>query len=160
MDTSRRLRAGGALGHLLLVVVLALGVFAMHTVGHPDGSAGSGMSGAAHAVVTDSAHGDSTGERVTAELAETAESAAAMVAHDSGMSSILPSAGAPSDMGMDVMELCMAVLSAWALAALLYAALVGRTDWSASVLRRMVALARPGPPPRRPSLAQLSVLRM
>ncbi|WP_330302233.1 MULTISPECIES: hypothetical protein [unclassified Streptomyces] len=37
---SRNVRTGAALGHLLLVVVLALGVFVMHTVGHPDGSAG------------------------------------------------------------------------------------------------------------------------
>ncbi|MER5202358.1 hypothetical protein [Streptomyces sp. NPDC002825] len=36
----RRRRAGGAIGHLLLVVVLALGVFLMHAVGHPEGSGG------------------------------------------------------------------------------------------------------------------------
>ncbi|MFE5858803.1 hypothetical protein ACFQ61_37005 [Streptomyces sp. NPDC056500] len=40
MSASRAIRAAGAWGHLLLVV-LALGVFAMHTVGHPEsGSAG------------------------------------------------------------------------------------------------------------------------
>ncbi|PVC76188.1 DUF6153 family protein [Streptomyces sp. CS081A] len=36
----RRRQAGGALAHLLLVVVLALGVFLMHTLGHPEGSGG------------------------------------------------------------------------------------------------------------------------
>ncbi|WP_411074835.1 DUF6153 family protein [Streptomyces sp. cmx-4-7] len=38
--TERRRRAGGAPAHLLLVVVLALGVFLMHTLGHPEGSDG------------------------------------------------------------------------------------------------------------------------
>ncbi|MEU5404354.1 hypothetical protein ABZ348_34310 [Streptomyces sp. NPDC005963] len=37
MSASRAMRAAGAWGHLLLVV-LALGVFAMHTVGHPESS--------------------------------------------------------------------------------------------------------------------------
>ena len=31
-----RLRAGGSFGYLLLVVMLALGVFTMYTVGHPE----------------------------------------------------------------------------------------------------------------------------
>ncbi|MFD6762649.1 hypothetical protein ACFWDW_26835, partial [Streptomyces roseolus] len=42
-------RAEGALAHLLLVVVLALGVFMMHSVGHPEGPAtGTSATAAAH----------------------------------------------------------------------------------------------------------------
>lgn len=48
MNTGRSMRAGGVLPRLLLVVVLALGVFVMHTLGHPDGGSGSGMSHSAH----------------------------------------------------------------------------------------------------------------
>ncbi|MEW1905804.1 MULTISPECIES: DUF6153 family protein [unclassified Streptomyces] len=51
----RRRRAGGALTHLLLVVVLALGVFLMHTMGHPEGSDGGTHTTAATAP---SAHDD------------------------------------------------------------------------------------------------------
>ncbi|MEE4590464.1 hypothetical protein V2J94_00885 [Streptomyces sp. DSM 41524] len=43
MTTGRSMRADGVLPRLLLVVVLALGVFVMHTLGHPDGGSGSGM---------------------------------------------------------------------------------------------------------------------
>ncbi|MFF4174093.1 DUF6153 family protein [Streptomyces sp. NPDC001744] len=45
----RKRRAGGASAHLLLVVVLALGVFLMHTVGHPEGSGGGAHTAAAAA---------------------------------------------------------------------------------------------------------------
>ncbi|WP_030223201.1 DUF6153 family protein [Streptomyces bikiniensis] len=53
----RRRRAGGALAHLLLVGVLALGVFLMHTVGHPEGSGG----GSHHTTATASAAHDGGG---------------------------------------------------------------------------------------------------
>ncbi|MEK8169462.1 hypothetical protein NKH77_05600 [Streptomyces sp. M19] len=35
MNADGRARTGSALGRLLLVVLLALGVFVMHAVGHP-----------------------------------------------------------------------------------------------------------------------------
>ncbi|MDX3640398.1 DUF6153 family protein [Streptomyces sp. MB09-02B] len=52
MQVSRRVRAGGPLGHLLLAAVLALSVFAMHSTGHPGESAHS-MDTASHATTTD-----------------------------------------------------------------------------------------------------------
>ena len=48
-SASRTVRAGGALGHLLLVAVLALGVFAMHGMGHPRESSHSAMGTASQA---------------------------------------------------------------------------------------------------------------
>ncbi|MBC2901918.1 DUF6153 family protein [Streptomyces cupreus] len=63
MRASRYVRAGGALGQFLLVVVLALGVFVMHTVGHPEDSSHSGMRTASHAAPMDHpADGSSTHE--------------------------------------------------------------------------------------------------
>ncbi|MET9553882.1 hypothetical protein [Streptomyces sp. NPDC006645] len=41
------------MGRLLLIVVLALGVFAMHTVGHPDESYGPGASAGTTAHASD-----------------------------------------------------------------------------------------------------------
>ncbi|MCZ0992497.1 hypothetical protein O1L44_04295 [Streptomyces noursei] len=55
-DANEPADAGGrCLGHLLLVAVLALGVFAMHTLGHPTGHADASrapMGTAAHAAAT------------------------------------------------------------------------------------------------------------
>ncbi|MER6677037.1 DUF6153 family protein [Streptomyces sp. NPDC000983] len=57
------MRAGGALGQLLLVVVLALGVFVMHTLGHPEDSSHSGAGGVSHtAPMEHPAEGASTHE--------------------------------------------------------------------------------------------------
>ncbi|MFF9853948.1 DUF6153 family protein [Streptomyces litmocidini] len=138
-------RAGGAVGHLLLVVVLALGVFLMHTVGHPEGSGGGmGMS-------TDAVSGPHHGSP-----------AYAPASHGGA-----PHAGGDSDArhepgtGTDMTTLCVAVLGAWLLAGLVRAALGRRPDWLALPLARLVRAVGPhGPPPRPPDLALLSVLRI
>ncbi|CCK26814.1 hypothetical protein BN159_2435 [Streptomyces davaonensis JCM 4913] len=133
MRASRYVRAGGALGQLLLVVVLALGVFVMHTVGHPEDSAHEGMRSTSHAAppmehpATDEPAGSSTHEPA---------------------------------MPMDMASLCVAVLfGAWVLAALLKSAFTRHGEWLARLLAQVAAVLRPNPPPRGPDLTQLSVLR-
>lgn len=150
MHVSRSVRTGGALGHLLLVVVLALGVFVMHTVGHPDKSSGPGMSTAAHASTepTPAAAHDPMGAP-----ASQAQSHAPHSTHTSSQDK-------PA-MAMDMLSLCMAVMfGAWALAALLRMALARRPDWLAKFLAEAPVTLRPNPPPRGPDLTQLSVLRL
>ncbi|MFF7774918.1 DUF6153 family protein [Streptomyces tanashiensis] len=124
------------MAHLLLVVVLALGVFLMHAVGHPEGSGGG----------TDAAVAPHHG-------------AAAHVAapHDGGDPDVRHEPGT----GMDMTTLCVAVLGVWLLAGLVRAALGRRADWLALLLARLTPALGPHAPPRRPpDLAQLSVLRI
>ncbi|WP_369148006.1 DUF6153 family protein [Streptomyces sp. R44] len=129
-------RAGGAIGHLLLVVVLALGVFLMHAVGHPEGSGG-GM---------DTSTASHHGTPAQAGAAHHGDSSDAQ--HEPGT-------------GMDMTTLCVAVLGAWLLAGLLRAALGRRPDWLTLLLARLTpALGPHAPPPRPPDLARLSVLRI
>ncbi|WP_406263794.1 DUF6153 family protein [Streptomyces sp. NBC_00191] len=139
---------------VLFVVVLALGVFIMHTVGHPSGGSGSHMSATPHAVGTLSMHGEQDGgtHPATPNMAdrpvhgpETANAVSAP--HDPGT-------------GMDMASLCVAVLGAWALASLLYTAFTARRDWLADLATRVFTWVRPDPPPRPPDLAQLSILRI
>ncbi|MGW8456888.1 DUF6153 family protein [Streptomyces niveus] len=135
-------RVGSALGRLLLIVVLALGVFAMHTVGHPDESYAS-------------------------------ESGAGAMVHASGEPAPPPEQPAPphpsaadepvmgmDGMSMDMASLCLAVLSTWALAALLLAAYARRADVFTDPLAGLRVAPRPNPPPRTPELTLLSVLRI
>lgn len=125
--------AGGALAHLLLVVVLALGVFVMHAVGHPESSSDSAADGMTH--VSASAH-------------HMEDEAPASTSHDSGMN-------------MDMTTLCVAVLGIWALARLVLAALGRRPDWLVRLLGRLTRALGPNAPPLRPpDLAQLSILRI
>ncbi|MCB8901749.1 MULTISPECIES: DUF6153 family protein [unclassified Streptomyces] len=132
----RRRRAEGALAHLLLVVVLALGVFLMHAVGHPEGSAGGMGTGSASAHHSVAPHGD--------EGADTDTDAG----HEPGS-------------GMDMTTLCVAVLAGWLFAGLVRAALGRRPDWLTLLLARLTpALGPHAPPPLPPDLAQLSVLRI
>lgn len=131
-------RAGGALAHLLLVVVLALGVFVMHAVGHPAGSGGDTSSAAAghHSAVAAHSHH-----------------------HDAGGGE--EGAGHGPGTGTDMTTLCVAVLGGWLLIALVRAALARRPDWLVLLLARLVpALGPLAPPPRPPDLARLSVLRI
>ncbi|MFD8970914.1 DUF6153 family protein [Streptomyces sp. NPDC059593] len=142
------MRAGGALAHLLLVVVLALGVFVMHAVGHPEGSGGTTETTASahHASAPTGAHGADGGS--TGDSGSDSGSGSSDARHDSGMA-------------MDMTTLCVAVLGAWLLAGLVRAALARRPDWLAVVLARLVpALGPHAPPPRPPDLAQLSILRI
>ncbi|MEU6162935.1 DUF6153 family protein [Streptomyces tanashiensis] len=124
------------MAHLLLVVVLALGVFLMHAIGHPEGSGGG----------TD-----------TAAAAHHGAAAHAAAPHDGGESDVRHEPGT----GMDMTTLCVAVLGVWLLAGLVRAALARRPDWLALLLARLTPALGPHAPPRRPpDLAQLSVLRI
>ncbi|WP_137991889.1 DUF6153 family protein [Streptomyces vilmorinianum] len=130
------MRAGGALAHLLLVVVLALGVFVMHAVGHPESSSGATADGMTHA----------SAAAAPAHHAE--HEAPVSSSHDSGT-------------GMDMTTLCVAVLGVWVLARLALAAFGSRPDWLVRLLGRLTPALGPNAPPRRPpDLAQLSVLRI
>ncbi|MEU0681326.1 MULTISPECIES: hypothetical protein [Streptomyces] len=161
MNASRRLRAGGALVHLLLVAVLALGVFVMHTLGHPEGSSNSGMSDTGHIATAESPHNDAPAPAMEHSSAEKDPSSGLSAHASSDITSPPQSADPhPMGMGMDMTALCVAVLGTWAFAALLYGALVDRIDWVAGLVRRAVAPARPDPPPPRTVLSQLSVLRI
>ncbi|WP_329119484.1 DUF6153 family protein [Streptomyces sp. NBC_01465] len=115
---------------LLVVVVLALGVFVMHTVGHPTESEGPGAS-----------------HRSAAAMASSPEAPA----HDAVQ--LPPHA-------MDMASLCVAVLGFWAFAALLYAALARRAEWAGRVPVALLRVVRGRPPPRTPDLTELSVLRI
>ncbi|MFD0366645.1 hypothetical protein [Streptomyces sp. NPDC127114] len=185
-----RMRASGALAHLLLVVVLALGVFVMHSVGHPEGSSGSGATDrTAHAASvthagavthaapvtgpTDvSAPGISTDDASAPDVLNYDASDASSV-HASHASAPASSEGAEegahhgtssshgSGTGTDMTTLCVAVLGAWLLVALVRAALARRPDRTAALLGGLLpALGPHAPPPRPPSLARLSVLRI
>ncbi|MGO4748256.1 DUF6153 family protein [Streptomyces sp. 2MCAF27] len=148
---SRYVRSGGALGHLLLVVVLALGIFVMHTTGHPDSASGTAMGASSHAPATTAHTDDST----TSTQAVTVSSHSSASAQDIEASSHAPA------MGTDMASLCVAVLGTWILAGLLWAAVSRRTDWPARLRDGAAGTLRPDPPPPRPSdLARLSVLRI
>ncbi|WP_381793920.1 DUF6153 family protein [Streptomyces niveus] len=136
---SPRNRAGSvASARLLLVVVLALGVFAMHTVGHPDEAYGAGAGAMTHA----SAEAAPPPERPLPHQAPAAERTMGM-----------------DGMGMDMASLCVAVLGTWALAALLLAAFARRPGRFTYPLAGVAVEPRSNSPPRTPDLASLSVLR-
>ncbi|MEV1078761.1 hypothetical protein AB0I98_11000 [Streptomyces sp. NPDC050211] len=141
MHVSRCVRAGGALGHLLLVVVLALGVFVMHTVGHPDESSHSSVSAMDTGSHTSAAMDPAQADPMQADPVQPA------------------SADMPL-MAMDMASLCVAVLfAAWMLVAMLRSALARSPGCLADVLAQAPVLRRPAPPSRAPDLTQLSVLR-
>nr|WP_267892783.1 DUF6153 family protein [Streptomyces sp. NBRC 110028] len=130
--------------------MLALGVFVMHSMGHPDTASYPSM-GTAHASAT-TAH---TGGGMSSPQAVAVSSPSSDSHQDSKASSHSPA------MGMDMASLCVAVLGTWILAGLLRAVLSRRTDWPARLRDAAMAPLRPNPPPRRPpGLAQLSVLRI
>ncbi|MDN0199951.1 hypothetical protein [Streptomyces sp. S.PNR 29] len=152
---SGRLRAGGAFGYLLLVVMLTLGVFAMHTMGHPEESSGHGMSGTMPAVA--GTHQDGVAQEAPAPVPPARSEV--MAEHGTGASAAtLPVHELPS--GMDLMSVCVAVLTVWLLGLFLRAAVAGRQERLTALLARSMALARPDTPPPRPLLSQLSVLRI
>lgn len=141
---SRCVRAGGALGHLLLVAVLAFGIFAMHTMGHPDESSGSAMSTASHASAPDMGAPAAPHTSMSSHTASSTEASS----HQPGMA-------------MDMTSLCVAVLfGAWVLAALLKSAFARHQEWLALLRAQVGVVLRPNPPPRGPELTQLSVLRL
>ncbi|MFJ9808918.1 DUF6153 family protein [Streptomyces sp. NPDC101158] len=156
-ERQSRTRAGGALAHLLLVVVLALGVFVMHSVGHPEGSSGSGTDGMAHVAA---ATGLADGLPTVADGLPTVAGASAPERHHGGGHGRSTSHD-PDGTGTDMTTLCVAVLGAWLLLALVRAALTRRPDRTAALLAGLLpALGPHAPPPRPPDLAQLSILRI
>ncbi|MGW6417859.1 hypothetical protein [Streptomyces sp. NPDC055055] len=155
-------RAGGALAHLLLVVVLALGVFLMHAVGHPEGSGGgSGAhvagSGGGHAMAPAASTERAPATAFAGIAGSRPVAAPASPSHGAGGSDARHEPGA----GTDMTTLCVAVLGAWLLAGLVRAALGRRPEWLTLLLARLSPARRPHAPPRRPpDLARLSVLRI
>ncbi|MGA5899240.1 hypothetical protein [Streptomyces venetus] len=149
---SRYVRAGGALGHLLLVVVLAFGVFVMHTVGHPTDSHAAEMGPASHVSAP------------TAHSAWAAHQDAAAPASAESKPAAAPEQAPSTDMpvtAMDMLSLCLAILlSAWVLTALVRSALARHPDRLANLRAQVAAVLRPNPPPRGPDLTRLSVLRL
>ncbi|WP_184503463.1 DUF6153 family protein [Streptomyces botrytidirepellens] len=141
MRTSGRVRAGGVLRRLLFVVLLALGVLMMHSMGHPDGGPGAAVHASAH--VSGGMH-QATGGEVRAERP-------AMTSHDTQSAPMA---------GMDMASLCVAVLGTWVLTAVLRAAFVRRRGPALPRSAPVAAVPRPVPPSPRPDLTTLSVLRI
>ncbi|MFF9344493.1 DUF6153 family protein [Streptomyces sp. NPDC014773] len=141
-------RAGGALAHLLLVVVLALGVFMMHSVGHPGGP-------------PSEAPGAVTNGAVESGVVESGVVAAHSARSGGAHGADPQDEGHAPGSGMDMTTLCVAVLAGWLLAGLVRAALGRRPDWLVLLLARLTPALGPHAPPRRPpDLARLSVLRI
>ncbi|MDK1344778.1 DUF6153 family protein [Streptomyces sp. 378] len=153
LRVSSRLRVGGALGYLLLVAALTFGVFAMHTMGHPEHSSAPGAGGAPHAVA--GAHQDVMAQ----ETARTRTSTEPVTMADHGAVAPTEATADGPMTGMDVLSVCVAVLTGWLLWLFLCAA-ARRRERLTALLARAMAVRGPLPPPPRPLLAQLSVLRI
>ncbi|MFE0424739.1 DUF6153 family protein [Streptomyces sp. NPDC058953] len=151
--TSGTIRTAGAWGQLLLVV-LALGVFAMHTLGHPETDAGTSPpnSIAAPAHAPDGAGYDGT----AAALADPARDRPTGSGHGGHGDSGEPGSG----MAMDMLALCVAVLGSALLAALLRAVQGRRADRLLRLRTGALVTTRRGPPARPPDLSALSILRI
>ncbi|MGW7757885.1 DUF6153 family protein [Streptomyces violaceusniger] len=167
MTTGRSVRADGVLPRVLLVVVLALGVFVMHTLGHPDGGSGAGGSHSAHHASGEPRPapygGDRDGDR-DGRTAATGSGSHRAAPAPSGEAEHAPAAPetkprAPMT-GMDMASLCVAVLGVWVLGALLSAALARRGGPPLRLPVASAAVARPDPPSPGPDLTALSVLRI
>ncbi|MGW3565504.1 DUF6153 family protein [Streptomyces sp. NPDC000941] len=138
---------------LLLVVMAALGVLVMHTVGHPADS-GPETTVTAHAADTRATGepGAATGMSMPRALGDPG--------HDSASADVAVPPHEPG-MAMNMASLCLAVLGTWGLFSLLRAALASRREWLAHLMGRVLMALRPNaPPPRPPDLAHLSVLRI
>ncbi|WP_413104742.1 hypothetical protein [Streptomyces sp. Inha503] len=184
MTTGRSMRADGVLPRLLLVVVLALGVLVMHTLGHPDGGSGSGMThSASHApgemrpAADSGAPGAYNGDRGvyggapgayggdhgggTAATDTGPQRAAPAPSADAGHAPAAPESKPREPMtGMDMASLCVAVLGVWVLGALLHAVLTRRSGPPLRLSLAAPVVARPDPPSPGPDLTALSVLRI
>lgn len=130
--------------------MLALGIFVMHTMGHPDHTSGSATGAASHASSTPMSHdpGVMSAGPAAPAAAGPADSVDASSTHEPGMP-------------MDMTSLCVAVLfGAWVLAVLWRSALTRHLGWLAKLVTQVAMVRRPQPPPRGPDLTQLSVLRL
>jgi hypothetical protein len=131
--------------------VLALGVFAMHGMGHPGESA--------HSVTGSASAPDPSGVAAAHHAPTRSAVDGATGGHGSGAPE--PSSSHGPAMAMDMLSLCVAVLlGGWVLSALLASALTRCRTWSARLPARVAAATRPNPPPRGPDLTRLSVLRL
>ncbi|KUL34354.1 hypothetical protein ADL22_30305 [Streptomyces sp. NRRL F-4489] len=171
MRANRRIRAAGAWGHLLLIAVLALGVFAMHTLGHPSGDRemtagpGAGVVAGAGAAAYDGGAYDDTAYGNAAHAMAAMSPMDRPAAHHTSHTTHAHHTSGPSShhspgAGMDMTSLCVAVLGGWALACLLRLVVRRRADWLVLLRASALAVLRPNPPPRPPDLAQLSILRI
>ncbi|MEU0715746.1 DUF6153 family protein [Streptomyces lavendulocolor] len=135
------------MARLLLVVMLAFGVLAMHTVGHPGSASGTAIT---------------TSAQAPSEHAAAVDMAPAAVAVTDMLPSGEHSTAASHDSAteMSMAFLCVAVLSVWLLVGLLRAVLARRPDRLTRLRSQTVALLGPSPPPRKPDLTRLSVLRI
>lgn len=163
MTTGRSVRADGVLPRVLLVVVLALGVFVMHTLGHPGGGSGAGGSHSAHHAAGEPRPAPYDGDR-DGRTAATGSGSHRAAPAPSGEAEHAPAAPetkprAPMT-GMDMASLCVAVLGVWVLGALLSAALARRGGPPLRLPVASAAVARPDPPSPGPDLTALSVLRI
>ncbi|MEW1690715.1 hypothetical protein ACIQOF_04270 [Streptomyces sp. NPDC091265] len=171
---------GARYGRLLLFATLLFGIFTMHTVGHPaeQGRTGTALTGS-HAM--DAAEAPDAGsmasdamravDAVAGDATALAAAAAGPLAPDAMTAAGMappPDAGRPGRpapmQGIDPMAVCLAVLSAWALA-LLTVLLVARRPAdrpAAGAGARSPRMPRPPPPPRprKAVLIGLSVLRI
>ncbi|GAA1724357.1 hypothetical protein [Streptomyces yatensis] len=167
MNTGRSVRAGGVLPRLLFVVVLALGVFVMHALGHPDGGSGPGGSPSAHHASGELRPAPYGGDRDagTAVTGSGSHRAAPAPSAEAGHAPASPEAAprttprAPMT-GMDMASLCVAVLGVWVLGVLLSAVLARHRGPSLRLPVASAVVARPDPPSRGPDLTALSVLRI
>ncbi|MCF2536248.1 hypothetical protein K6168_11315 [Streptomyces sp. FB2] len=150
LRVSSRLRVGGAFVYLLLVAVLTFGVFAMHTMGHPDHSSGTGLGSASHSAA---------GLHQRDEVAGVGPAAAPAAMTDHGDTTPVQSSAEHPMTGMDPLSVCVAVLTGWLLWSLLGAS-VRRKQHLTALLARALAVLPALPPPTRPLFAQLSVLRI
>jgi hypothetical protein len=138
---------------LLLVAALTLGVFVMHTLGHPEEHSATAMSAMEMSGTTMSGTAMSTTSHAAPHDAGPASGTADPSAH--------PADTHEPPTAMDMLSLCVAVLfGAWALASLLRSAFARRGERPAPLLSRPAAALRPDPPPRGPDLTRLSVLRL
>ncbi|MEV6130763.1 hypothetical protein AB0M05_28705 [Streptomyces violaceusniger] len=160
MTTGRSVRADGVLPRVLLVVVLALGVFVMHTLGHPDGGSGAGGSHSAHHASGEprpAPYGDGRTAATGSGSHRAAPAPSAEAEHAPAAPETKPRAPMT---GMDMASLCVAVLGVWVLGALLGAALARRGGPPLRLPVASAAVARPDPPSHGPDLTALSVLRI
>ncbi|MCM2387649.1 hypothetical protein [Streptomyces albipurpureus] len=130
--------------------------------------ASAGGVGAANASPGDTAFGGTGDTVLVARAADSAHpgtvpAAATAGAHSSAAdlpgSDTEPVSHSPGP-AMDMADLCLAILATGLLAGLLRAALSRRAEWLVGLRQGAVAVMRANPPPRRPDLAQLSILRI
>ncbi|AGP52734.1 hypothetical protein [Streptomyces rapamycinicus] len=180
MATDGSMRADGVLPRLLLVVVLALGAFVMHTLGHPDGGSGSGMTHSARHAPGEMRPAAYNGDpaayngdpRVYSGDPGPYGGGTAATGTGPQWAAPAPPAGAahapaapetkPCEpmTGMDMASLCVAVLGVWVLGALLRAVLTRRSGPPLRIPVVAPVVARPDPPSPGPDLTALSVLRI